>query len=79
LVDEVTFSCHKTIGKVEQHCAGALLMSEMHNRPNRMHQIAQRLGLYQPDRLLAADIYVDADDMAEGHAKTGVMPHVAKR
>lgn len=68
--DDLTFTCHKTIGRKEQHCAGALLMSEKHDRRNSMHQIAHRLGLYDPSGLdHSADIYEDAAEMADGHSK----------
>ena len=65
-----TFICHKTIGGSEQHCAGALLMSEKHGRRNSMHQIAYRLGLYQPESLDAeAEIYETPEQMMQGHAQ----------
>lgn len=67
LTDNETFVCHKTIDKKEQHCAGALLLSERHGRPNAMHQIAQRLGIYKPEELLDADIYESAEEMKDGH------------
>lgn len=71
LKENKTFVCHKTIDASEQqHCAGALIMSEKHGRPNAMHQIAQRLGIYRPENLdLSADVYANAEDMMKGHAR----------
>lgn len=69
LVGDKTFTCHKTLDHEHQHCAGALIMSERHGRPNAMHQIAQRLGIYHPEKLdMKADIYEDAEQMQKGHA-----------
>jgi hypothetical protein len=81
----VTFTCHKTIsgeiddedegiyrpGFGDQMCAGAMAFIEKCGAPNQMLQIAERLGLRDPDRLLPAaldDIYGSVDEMAAGHA-----------
>jgi hypothetical protein len=62
LLQQATFSCHETNdfdeedGEVvettnSQHCAGALIFCERHNRPNQMMRIAERLGLYDQRKL----------------------------
>lgn len=54
----------------DQHCAGALLMIEKTGAANAMVQIAERLGLYDPQRLEHDhDVYLSPDEMAEGHAR----------
>lgn len=66
-----TFTCHKTLRtKAEQHCAGALIMSERRGRPNAMHQVAERLGIYDPSKLhMDADIYDGPEEMSKGHER----------
>ena len=52
-----TFTCHKTahgLGHtgIEQHCAGALIFAESQNRSTQAMQLAERLGIYRPKRLM---------------------------
>lgn len=58
--DDRTFECHKTVynNNVEaQHCAGALLfMEQSSERPNQPMRIAERLGLYDHNKLTTKDI-----------------------
>lgn len=79
-----TFSCHKTVdystrfdsegndaqvsSKTEQHCAGALIFVEQVGTPNLMIQIAQRLGLYNPDEIdRDVDIFESVEEMVNAH------------
>jgi hypothetical protein len=82
----VTFTCHKTIsGEIEdedaddqvyrpghgdQMCAGATLFIEKCGVSNQMLQIAERLGLRDPNRVIPIeDIYESVEDMERGHAR----------
>lgn len=70
LKGDKTFTCHKTLHTQHQHCAGALVMSEKAGRPNAMHQIAERLGLYDPSRIdMEAPIYASIEEIAKGHGR----------
>ncbi len=85
-----TFACHKTTEwqddgegeRVElsksQHCSGALIFAEKHAddpmTSNHMLQIAQRLGLYNPQRLdpaAFAEVFDSIEEMTETHRKAG--------
>lgn len=67
------FPCHKTLdydengeadinGPRAQRCAGMLIVMEKSGVPNRIIQIAQRLGLYDPEKLdMAAPVYPTLD------------------
>lgn len=51
---DMSFTCHKTLGKAsseQQHCGGALIFLEKENLPNQMMRIAERIGLYDPNKL----------------------------
>lgn len=71
--DNKTFTCHKTLDQREidqQMCAGAAAFVRKLNAPNQMLQIAERLGLLDPDQLLAdadAEVYDSVDAMTEAH------------
>jgi hypothetical protein len=84
----VTFTCHKTIsgehddedeyegtyrpGSDDQMCAGAMAFVDKLGAANQMLQIAERLGLRDPQRLLPEaldDVYESVDVMAAGHAR----------
>jgi len=59
------FHCHKTgttqedgegsdefvANENSSYCAGALIFCEKRNQPNQMMRIAERIGLYQRDKL----------------------------
>jgi hypothetical protein len=50
-----------------QHCAGALILKERLGERGQMAQIAERLGLYHPERLdLEAPVYETWDAMLVG-------------
>lgn len=85
-VENRTFTCHKHLhgdreedaegedhyqpGVTDQMCAGAMAFVKKLGAPNQMLQIAERLGLRDPSRLLQgslADVYDSIDDMAAGH------------
>jgi hypothetical protein len=58
IVDDIregmTFTCHKTLERQnseQQHCAGALIFLEKENNPNQMMRIAERLGMYDHQKL----------------------------
>lgn len=61
LKENKTFTCHKTLNKkAHSHCAGALILLK-HDRKNSkfgnaMIQIAERIGLYEPDKLEGDDV-----------------------
>lgn len=42
---------HYTASGDEQHCAGALIVLHKIKRPNQVMQIAQRLALWEPEKL----------------------------
>ena len=77
LVDqEMTFACHETLSqKTDQHCVGALLFVENVAPPfgHRLQQIAQRLGLYFPEKLdrEAAAIFTSREDLIAHHSWRG--------
>jgi hypothetical protein len=63
-----TFACHKTTvdrdGELveaasSRHCAGALIFSEKHGNCTQMVRIAERLGMYDPLKLMANQEVVD--------------------
>lgn len=87
-VENKTFTCHKHLhgehdcdpegdeayhpSTTDQMCAGAMILVEKLGTPNQMLQIAERLGLRDPNRLLQgafADVYDSIDDMAAGHGR----------
>lgn len=74
------FPCHKTIDHDEdgdgvirrnsQHCAGAMIFLEQTGRANQMMRIAERLHLYDRDKLdMDSDVYPDAKAMVKGHGR----------
>lgn len=85
LLGGMTFACHETTtfdeeagydaeyrptGE-EQHCAGALILIERLGTPHQMVQIADRLGLYDPDKMhpsAANLVFETADDFIAHHA-----------
>lgn len=84
----VTFSCHKHLhgrersngsynpGHGDQMCAGAMAFVEKLGAANQMLQIAERLGIRDPNRLLPealADVYESVEAMAQGHAATDAL------
>jgi hypothetical protein len=71
-----TFACHKTTregtGKrvprgQESHCAGALIFSEKNGQPGQIHQLASRLGLYDPEKLVGRErVFDNVEQMVLG-------------
>jgi hypothetical protein len=63
------FPCHKTTDMDalengttphgEIHCAGALIFAEKHNAQTKYMQIAERLGFYEPRKLMENHRLVD--------------------
>lgn len=54
LLNDQSFTCHKTLDlptNKQQHCAGAMIFLEKHQRPNQMMRIAERLRLYNHQEL----------------------------
>lgn len=54
LYNDMSFTCHKTLDKPsreQQHCAGALAYLEVRNRPNQIMRIAERIGLYDKNKI----------------------------
>lgn len=66
-----SFTCHKTLSlslREHQHCAGALILLEALEQPNQAMRIAERLGLYDRQRLdMDSPVFTDVDEMAEHH------------
>ncbi len=78
-----TFTCHKTTvsngdgservdGPKAQHCAGALIFQLKNENMTQMVRIAGRLGMFDPDKLMAnevavASVFHDADEMEIAH------------
>lgn len=82
------FPCHKTVcyddeteggehvrsgTSREKQCAGFLLFHERQNDQTQSMQIAERLGVYEPDKLLAAN------DVACVHANLKAMLRANRR
>lgn len=51
LLDDQSFICHKTIGKKEEHCAGAMIILEKLDKPNQMMRISERFRYYNRNEL----------------------------
>ncbi len=78
-----TFTCHKTTvgsedgscrvdGPKAQHCAGALIFQLKNENMTQMVRIAGRLGMFDPDKLMAnevavASVFDDLDEMVAAH------------
>lgn len=68
--DNKTFACHKTIqGRKREErelCAGAAIMVKKTGAANAMLQIAERFGLYNPERLVMdSPVYDTPEDMVK--------------
>jgi hypothetical protein len=62
--DEDGFSEGQVTGQ-SQHCAGAMIMLEKMEMPNQMMRIAERLGMYRPDKLdMEAPVFEDDVEFA---------------
>lgn len=81
----IVFPCHKTVDYSEYensdssdyspqdghiHCAGALIFAEKNGNATQMMRIMERLGQYDPEKLMAdsevvASVFDDLDDMLE--------------
>lgn len=80
-LEQETFPCHKTVdygledpvdqlNDGTQHCAGAAIMRLKMNRPGRMIQIAERLGLCDLSSYdLSAAVFSDDRDFIEGRSQ----------
>jgi hypothetical protein len=80
-----TFACHKTTTpssdgmdmletKDSRHCAGALIFAEKNENATQMMRIAERLGMYNPRKMMADQAVVDSvfdelDEMVELNRK----------
>jgi hypothetical protein len=80
-----TFACHKTTSPSEngsdmletkdsRHCAGALIFAEKNENATQMMRIAERLGMYDPRKMMsdqaAVDsVFADLDEMLEHNCK----------
>lgn len=78
-----TFACHKTTAensdgtemretKDSRHCAGALIFSEANGNATQMMRIAERLGMYNPKKMMsdqeAVDsVFADVEEMLDVH------------
>lgn len=87
LTEGATFACHETTTFVdgdegsehaptgeEQHCVGAILLVEKEDAANQMLQIAERLGLRDPDIIDpgAAELVFDSEgDFISHHTEEG--------
>lgn len=79
LYEDKTFTCHKTIdSKHQSHCAGALILIKRYepkeNEPNyfgnSLVQIAERLGLYEPDKLdESIHCFTDKQEFIDFHSE----------
>lgn len=85
IIDELfsgkSFTCHKTTvpsdnedgeqvdGPNAQHCAGALIFLEHQDAPNQMMRIAERLGMYDRNKLdMAAPVPEFEYELIEHHS-----------
>lgn len=75
-----TFACHETTrhddeGEMiphdgEQHCAGAMILMERKGRANQLMRIAERIGIYDRQRLdMAAPVFKTAAAFVRHHAE----------
>lgn len=78
-----TFACHKTTAERDgemrevmssRHCAGALIFSEKHGNCTQMMRIAERLGMYEPKKLMAdqevvARVFDSVGEMTKAQGK----------
>ena len=83
------FLCHKTVTDCdaedeerprtgrdnEKMCAGLMILREKIEHPNQMMRIAERLGMYNPERLMADPsaidlVFDDIDEMLECNARS---------
>lgn len=91
LIEGGTFECHKTVDYQNtdeedtpdtshaQHCAGALLTMERGGTVNQMMRIAERLGLYDYERMKDdAPVYAGLDVWVHAHREhaTGELPDI---
>lgn len=54
--DLMTFTCHKTLeAEKKQHCAGAMIFAEKHNRPTVAMRLAAMWEIYNPEEMLGHD------------------------
>lgn len=81
LDDGKTFSCHETVEHddetgehverdEEQHCVGALILTDNEEVSNQMQRIAGRLGIYDPENIdpKARDlIFESREDFVDHH------------
>ena len=80
-MEHKTFACHKTVHaeqqrgsngrflkKTQHHCAGALIVMHKSDAQGDLQQIAERLGMYDRDKLkMDAPVYDSLDEFVEAH------------
>lgn len=82
-----TFVCHNTAGyddesgdlletKDSKHCAGALIFAEKQNCLTQTTRVAERLGMYDRDKLMAnkkvvASVFDSLEEMIETNREAG--------
>lgn len=80
-----TFACHKTTTssadgmemletKDSRHCAGALIFAELNANATQMMRIAERLGMYDAEKVMAdkdavESVFSDLDEMLSVNSK----------
>lgn len=70
-----TFACHKTTGAAggkrvppvkQSHCAGALIFCHKQGQRSQIHQVAERLGLYDSEKLVGHErVFDTVEEMVE--------------
>lgn len=76
---DASFHCHKTLDysgedgapevtNASKHCAGALIMLELEEKPNQMMRIGERLGMYDRDLLdMDAPVHASLEEWVDAH------------
>lgn len=74
------FQCHKTIdyeamedggshqGDHPQQCAGLMAVLHQEERHNQIMQVAERLGAFDPSKLVLSDAYSSFEEVRRAHA-----------
>lgn len=85
IIDSMTkqdqsFTCHETnqfddetgegiVNKDSQHCAGAMILMERYEYANQMMRIAERLHIYDRDKLdMSAPVFFKYEDFISHHS-----------
>lgn len=63
IMNDKSFTCHKTLempSRKQEHCAGALIYLEREDRPNQIMRIAERIGIYDRNKLIECENLIES-------------------